>query len=57
MTLAPKQGGDAASTGAGAPAHTILKMRFSREAFSVREAEEWWAGNRARVVREWNIVE
>jgi len=37
--------------------HRILKMRFSRAAFSVREAEDWWASNRERVMEDWNIAE
>jgi len=33
----------------------LKRVRFSRKKFSEREAEHWWAENRARVYEKYNV--
>ncbi|KAK4788625.1 hypothetical protein SAY86_019944 [Trapa natans] len=36
-------------------AKDLKRVRFSRKRFSEKEAEQWWAGNRARVYEQYNV--
>ncbi|KAL0926186.1 hypothetical protein M5K25_002395 [Dendrobium thyrsiflorum] len=33
----------------------LKRVRFSRKRFSEKQAEQWWAGNRARVYEQYNV--
>ncbi|KAK4792749.1 hypothetical protein SAY86_023184 [Trapa natans] len=36
-------------------AKDLKRVRFSRKRFTEKEAEQWWAGNRARVYEQYNV--
>lgn len=33
----------------------LKRVRFSRKRFSEKEAEQWWAANRARIYQQYNV--
>ncbi|KAJ6414457.1 hypothetical protein OIU84_003453 [Salix udensis] len=36
-------------------AKDLKRVRFSRKRFSEKQAEQWWAANRARVYQQYNV--